>query len=219
MVRVTLFDDPALTPLHRRAYDVQAWKRSDTEIVLRGTVQDVKPPGLYVVDDPDTLTVHHMIVELTLAFPSLVITAAQVSFAEHPHDGCPQIIDHYQQLVGLSITRGFTQKARELFGGPRGCTHTTALLQAMAPVAVQCTWSMRLAKMREAGVDPQPPMDAERRRMMVASNINTCHVWAEGGAHAAMIAGGEGIRPPNSVTRRMVELGRKPEEWVSPLRR
>ena len=48
-------------------------------------------------------------------------------------------------LVGLSIARGFTHRVRELFGGPRGCTHTTALLQAMAPIAMQCFWSMRSA--------------------------------------------------------------------------
>jgi len=41
-------------------------------------------------------------------------------------------------LKELSIARGFTHKVRGLFGGPRGCTHTTALSQAMAPEAIQC---------------------------------------------------------------------------------
>ena len=58
---------------------------------------------------------------------------ADVVFEAHPHTTCPAIIEHYQGLVGLSIARGFTHQVRELFGGPRGCTHTTALLLAMAP--------------------------------------------------------------------------------------
>ncbi len=148
---VNLADDQTLTPIHRRTYDVQAFKRNDTEIVLQGSVQDVKPPGLYIEGDPNSLTIHHMIVTLTVTFPVLMITDATVEFAEHPHLTCPNVVAHYGELIGLSIARGFTHKVRELFGGPRGCTHTTALLQAMAPVAVQCNWSMQLAKIREMG--------------------------------------------------------------------
>jgi len=36
-------------------------------------------------------------------------------------------VPHYESLVGLSIARGFTHKARELFGGPRGCSHILTL--------------------------------------------------------------------------------------------
>ena len=81
----------------------------------------------------------------------MVIEAAEVVFEAHPHTTCVDIVESYQGLVGLSITRGFTHKVRELFGGPRGCTHTTALLLAMGPVATQCTWSMYAAEARREG--------------------------------------------------------------------
>ena len=71
-------------------------------------------------------------------------SSANAALETHPHAACPRIEDHYQHLIGLSIARGFTHKVRELFGGPRGCTHTTALLQAMAPVAIQSMWSFRV---------------------------------------------------------------------------
>ena len=80
-------------------------------------------------------------------------------FETHPHTECVSIVDAYRGLVGLSITRGFTHKVRELFGGPRGCTHTTALLMAMAPVAVQCIWSMNVVELPS-----RRTADAARRR-------------------------------------------------------
>src|SRR4029453_8498826 len=117
--------------LHDRAYSVQVFRRSPSELVARGRVRDEKPPGMYVEDDPDPLTMHDMTVELTVAYPSLEITDVSVAFTTYPQLTCPGITDHYRGLVGVSIARGFTHRVRELFGGPRGCTHVTALLQAM----------------------------------------------------------------------------------------
>ena len=127
-----LFDDICppiegeLIPLHERAYVVRAYRRSPDALVLRGAVRDQKPPGLYIADDPDVITVHHMIVDLTIVIPSMEITEANVVIEVHPDPACPTITARYDQLVGLSIARGFTHRIRELFGGPRGCSHTTA---------------------------------------------------------------------------------------------
>lgn len=205
--------DPDLQPIHTRNYEVRAFKVDDGSMLLRGAVKDTKPPHLYIEGDDEPLTIHHMVVDLTVSYPMLEITAVEVVFETHPHTLCPTITEHYDKLVGLSIARGFTHKVRELFGGPRGCTHTTALLQAMAPVAVQCTWSMRVAKAREMGDPPRQPMSPEQREMMFASNINTCHVWDDEGEHVALLRRGEMPEPPLQVTRRLVELGRDPHEW------
>jgi hypothetical protein len=208
-------DDGAdLEVLHDREYRVRAYRRGEV-ILIRGAVRDQKPPGLYVEIDPDPLTVHHMQIDLEVAFPSLEIVGANVGIEVHPHAGCPRIVDHYGELVGLSIARGFTHRVRELFGGPRGCTHTTALLQAMAPVAVQCTWSMRASLARElggaGGVGLQ--LAPEQRRMMWQSNLNTCHIWAEDGEQVRQLESGGEIEVPVWATERMVSLGLKPEDW------
>jgi hypothetical protein len=126
--------DPDTDLIHERAYVVRAYRKDAHTLLLRGAVRDQKPPGLYVPNDPEPLTVHHMIVDLHIEVPSLEIVQAKAVLQTHPHANCTRIEDHYENLVGLSIARGFTHKVRELFGGPRGCTHTTALLQAMAPV-------------------------------------------------------------------------------------
>ena len=128
--------DPDLVPLHTRDYQVRAFKIDDGTILLRGAVRDTKPPGLYIDDDPEPLPIHHMVVDLTLAWPSLEITDAKAVFEVHPQSMCPDIAPAYDRLVGISIARGFNNRVRELFGGPRGCTHITALLAAYAVAQV-----------------------------------------------------------------------------------
>jgi hypothetical protein len=208
--------EPDLPLLHDRTYSVRSYRKSPTEMLIRGQIQDQKPPGAYVDTDPDPLTVHHMVVDIVVKFPTLEIVDATVVMETHPHSGCTSITDHYKHLVGLSIARGFTHKVRELFGGPRGCTHTTALLQAMAPVAIQSVWSMQAPAEGEGTPVPAPlpqnPTD-EQIRERFAFNINTCHVWAEDGETITAIKQGEELEPPLWIVDRMNKLGLDPSEW------
>jgi hypothetical protein len=65
--------DPESELIHERAYVVRAYRKDSNTLLLRGAVRDQKPPGLYVADDPEPLTIHHMIVDLEIAVPSLEI--------------------------------------------------------------------------------------------------------------------------------------------------
>lgn len=235
---VDLFADDPILPaepdelevLHDREYRVRAYRKADDLLMIRAAVRDQKPPGLYLEIDPDPLTVHHMQIEVDVAFPSLEIVRAEVVFESHPHEQCTVITTHYGELVGLSIARGFTHKVRELFGGPRGCTHTTALLQAMAPVAVQCFWSMQASTARRAadqssdvsaGASGGADSRSEARRPgreMWAMNLNTCHVWAEDGEVVRALEAGEPMSVPMSVPvflrKRLDELGLDAAAWT-----
>lgn len=208
--------EPDLPLLHDRTYSVRSYRKSETELLIRGQIQDQKPPGVYVEEDPDPLTVHHMVVDITVQLPAMEITDAGVVMETHPHESCTSITDHYAKLVGLSIARGFTHKIRELFGGPRGCTHTTALLQAMAPVAIQSIWAMRSTDSEEGTAVPAPlptnPTD-EQIRERFAHNLNSCHVWREDGETIGAIKRGEEMEPPLWIIERMEKLGLDPETW------
>lgn len=205
--------------LHSRNYEVQSFRVDDTRIRLRGRVTDVKPPGMYLDDDPDPLTVHNMVVEMVVQLPTLEIVEAGLVMETHPHGQCTDITNHYERLVGLSIARGYTHKIRELFGGPRGCTHTTALLQAMAPVAIQSIWSMTSF---EDGTPVRPPLSAnpteDEVRERFAHNLNTCHVWAEDGPQFTKVLAGEELEPPIWAVDRLEALGRDPEDWITKMR-
>lgn len=213
---VTLFATDSILPpepegavpiLHDREYRVRAFRLAEDRIVIQGAIRDQKPPGLYLQMDPEPITVHHMQLSIEVSFPQLEIVAVDTRFQSHPREECPSIIGHYDKLVGLSIARGFTHKARELFGGPRGCTHTTALLQAMAPIAMQCFWSMRAAQAKIDG-RPDPILDKSRHDDdMWRKSINTCHVWDEHGEAVARREAGVPEQAPVFLRGRLAELG------------
>jgi hypothetical protein len=153
-----------------------------------------------------------MQVELVVAFPSMVIIDATVLFETHPHPGCVSIVDAYKGMVGLSVARGFTHKVRELFGGPRGCTHTTALLMAMAPVAIQSIWSMQASDARRSGRPMRlgAARSPEERERSWAASVNSCHVWDDEGEFVRQLRDGADIAVPIPMRRRFAELGVDP---------
>lgn len=204
---VILPDPPAgaVPVLHNREYRVESYFLDNDRLLIQGALRDQKPPGLFIPGDPDPLTIHHMTVALEVSVPDMIITAVRTEFPTFPQTACPSIIDHYESLVGLSISRGFTHKVRELLGGPRGCSHTTALLQAMAPVAMQSLRGMAAIRAEAEGqpnpiLDPPPGDSAERL-------LNTCHVWAEGGERIQRAREGGSASQTRVVLRRLDELG------------
>ncbi|MCP4451738.1 MAG: DUF2889 domain-containing protein, partial [Planctomycetes bacterium] len=101
---------------------------------------------------------------------------------------------------------------RELFGGPRGCTHVGALLIAMAPVAIQSMWPMQ--SIDETPVTLGPEEMAEQRLQRMSFNFDTCHVWDREGETVKRLLAGEEMEPPIWAVQRLEELGRRPEEWI-----
>lgn len=200
--------------IHDRTYTVRSYQEAPDVMRLRGMVHDEKPPGLYFDDDPEPLSVHQMVVDLYLSFPSLEIIKAEVVMEVTPHRECVSIEPHYQKLVGLSIARGFSRQIKDLFGGPSGCTHIGALLQAMAPVAIQSVWSMRaMSGEGEAAVSINSIDTVEAKKRALSFNINTCHIWDEEGPMVKdVLAGGE-MEVPVWAEERLVSLGRDPDEW------
>jgi hypothetical protein len=212
-----LFPVDADYPLiHTRQYQVQAFRMSDERFLLRGAIVDEKPAGLYIENDPDPIWMHHQSVEVQIVDPTFLIEKASVEFKNHPHLGCTNITDHYRKLEGMSIARGFNAKVRELFGSSRGCTHIGALLAAMAPVAIQTGWSMRVSSAGEIDDLSKSPEDFQEQRIkQFASTINTCHIWDENGAMIAKVRAGEEIEMPLPVVRRLRDLGRDETDWLA----
>ena len=96
--------DDDLDVIHTRQYETRIYRVNEKEMLVRGAISDMKPPGLYVPDDPQELEIHQMHVELTVKLPELEITHARTAFETHPHTSCPKIIDHYEELIGLNLS-------------------------------------------------------------------------------------------------------------------
>jgi Protein of unknown function (DUF2889) len=209
------FDDIEADPVHLRNYAVRSFRLASDRLLIRGVVDDRKPGHTWIPWDDRPLVMHHMVVDMTVQFPELVIIEATARFKTFPNTGCPVIEGHYEQLAGLSIARGYTHRVRELFGGPKGCAHVTALLQAMGPVAIQSTWGMymeeRRTKAAAAGFDVEnellPAPSREERVRGSLRNLNTCHVFAEDGEYIANLRNGIPGPVPLTIGRRFAELG------------
>lgn len=179
------------TPIVVRDYRVEVFRKPPGEIRMVGEVHDTKPDGL-TPDDPDPLDVHRMTLIVDVHIPDLTITSCRAEMQTHPNEECPTIVEAYEQVVGLSIARGFTHAVRERLGGPRACTHLTMLLQAMAPVAWQGLFGYP-----EDFAFPEIGSDEERRwmEMGVQINRNTCHMFTEGGIMDQRVAAGTATIP------------------------
>ena len=177
----------------------------------------MKPDGLWGIDDTDPMTIHHMQVELLVEAATLAIVDVQVAMHVHPQIECTAILPAYQQLIGLSIARGFTPKVREMFGGPRACTHIGALLNAMAPVAIQSLWSFFQKSAADLAGPSATADDVERNGL--ERNRNTCHVWADDGPMFSTMQRGGDPPVPLWARHRLAEKGVPVEIWrKSPVR-
>jgi Protein of unknown function (DUF2889) len=211
-----------LTPgavIHTRTYDIKAVVVDDSHFKLVGRINDVKPDGLWGIQDTQPMSLHDMTVELTVRVSDVTIVDAATTMTTHPQKECQSIVPAYQQLIGLSIARGFTQKVKELFGGPRACTHIGALINAMAPVAMQTLWAFShvAADVADDDADAQEVAATEESRQariaIQARNRNSCHVWADGGPMLALLAAGNDIPAPLWAVERLGELGLDLEAW------
>jgi hypothetical protein len=209
------FADIEFEPIHLRNYAVRAFRRSPSQVLIRGVVDDRKDGSIWVPWDHTPMVVHHMIIDLVVDYPSLAIVSAEAAMEVHPHEICHHIAPKYHLLAGVSISRGFTHKVREMFGGPKGCTHVTALLQAMAPVAMQATWAMaaadRQAAAAAAGFDVEHEMlPAPSHDEMIAGamrSLNTCHVFDGEGAYVKGLQQGIPTPMPVTIKRRYAKHG------------
>jgi Protein of unknown function (DUF2889) len=208
------FADIDLACVHERAYAVKAYRKTSRTLLLRGVVHDQAPAGVTIPGDTEPFDMHHMVIDLEVDMTTTEITAATVRMDTHPHEQCVSITTTYDQLVGLFVGRGYTHKVRELFGGPRGCTHVLALLQAMAPVVMQSRWPM--ARMVEPGTQPlanPTMMSPEDRKRLALGQMNTCHVWAEDGEMVADTLAGRPMKRPEHIDQRLRAMGVDPDNW------
>ncbi len=193
--------------LHKRTYEIEALFENAEHFRLVGHLRDVNPNGMWVIEDTEPMTVHHMELHVVVNAFTLSITEVFTKMHVHPQEECPIIEASYQQLVGLSIARGFTHRVREMFGGPRACTHIGALVLAMAPVAIQTLWPF-FRSVAPVG-SPDMMADPASRRRELERNRDTCHVWATDGPMFELLENGGDIPIPLWGQKRLVELGVK----------
>jgi hypothetical protein len=177
-------DEQTSRPVHVRTIRVEVATAGEHELEITATLVDERPrdnpkwfgPKWFGATPPPVI--HDMRLGLRVRHPDLVITAVRSEMASHPYTICPEALPPLQQLVGLSIARGFTREVNERFGRERGCAHLTALIHAMAPAVRQGAGA--------AFGDHERAMEAVKPWF-----VNTCQAWREEGPLHRMIRGGD----------------------------
>ena len=133
-------------PLHRRAIDIQGYKREDGLYDVEAHLVDTKPydfklaAGLRPAGEP----IHDMWLRITVDRQLNIVDAAAAMDGMPYVDHCDAIVPAYRMLVGLAIRPGYQQRLKELFGGVRGCSHITELAAALATAAFQTMAGQRV---------------------------------------------------------------------------
>ncbi len=162
--------------IHTRNIIMSTYEAGENRVIVEGELIEKRLHEYYLLSgekrSPGIL--HNMIIRLLLEGPDLVIKEIEVEMPGIPREECSELVTSLRPVLGLSISSGFTRKAKELAGGTSGCHHLLTLLLSMAPAAVQGYWTHRASK-------PVSTDSEARARHAKYLPINSCRVWREDG--------------------------------------
>ncbi|MHB1304851.1 MAG: DUF2889 domain-containing protein [Acidiphilium sp.] len=169
--------------LHLRDIELRGYLRADGMVDIEARMRDTKTYGFANADRGRIEAgeaLHGMALRLTID-QGMTVRAAEAAMDHTPYAICPGVAPNYARLEGLTIGRGFLKGAMERLGGIQGCTHLRELLQQVATVAVQTVYSIRAHAAGRAGDE------AEERRDVPKSLLNSCHAYDENGPVVAAV--------------------------------
>ena len=204
---VTWISDTTMDPVvHRRTISVNVLDDGDL-LELDCRLLDERPwAGEELENQP---VVHDIRLRIKVDKESLVITAADAQMLMQPHVECVDILSHYQQLVGVSVARGYNKKIQELFGRERGCSHLEFMAKAIGTAVLQGVLSGSRRDDWLQGEAFDLPPNADQILM------NTCHFWKEDGVGFAKRAAGWKPGMGGWPTPELVEIRRIIDEGPS----
>jgi hypothetical protein len=170
-----LSEPAAREPLHRRAIEIQGYRRTDGLFDIEAHLTDTKSYAFGNEDrgiiEPGT-PLHGMWARMTVDEDFLIVAfEASTEFA--PYTPCPQAAPNFSRLAGLRVGRGFIKACNERIGGVHGCTHIREMLGQMGTVAFQTLYAVRL-KREQANTETLAEASEPRRPAM----LGTCLAYA-----------------------------------------
>ncbi len=162
--------------LHSRNIEIECFALEDNKIKAIGTLDDDRGLPLQTYGGkqiPAGGDLHTMRVTLVLD-EQLRIDHAQIEMLDTPGDQCSAIEAQSEQLIGLSIQRGFRRALFERTGGIKGCMHVNTLVTQMAPAILQASFA---AKGQEGGLNEQHWQE---------HIVDSCHVMRQDGEVVAL---------------------------------
>jgi hypothetical protein len=157
--------------VHTREISMRTSDLGGNSILVEGCLIDhrYRPRQKEASEEPEV--VHHMVIQLKVKGPEMLIEQAEATMPHHPREECPEVLPSIRNLEGLEIAPGYTMRVKKAIGGIKGCAHLTSLVIAMGESAVQGYWAAYGAERERAGL----------RAQTIRKFINTCHLWKEDG--------------------------------------
>ena len=167
--------------LYSRNIQITAYEYDKQRIIVEGFFQGNRcQEFVSIIGEKHPIgIVHHMSIRLLVNCSSHTIEDIDAELLSVPRPECRETINSLLPLKGLSITRGFTAKAKKTVGGAGCCTHLLELITAMAPAVVTGLAAFRGRK--STGFDP------DQARMSMQYLLNTCRTWSEDGPLVTML--------------------------------
>ena len=162
-------DQPDASPINGRAITMHCYE-GDDYLEAVGRLTDTRHWASVL--GPEGI-IHDMELRLRITRDEFTITHVKATMFAHPHAECSDIEQAFQQLVGVSVMRGYTRTVQELLGRERGCSHLEFMARALGPVVIQAATSLIAKARMAAGPDEEHKPGPWMR--------NTCHIWADGG--------------------------------------
>lgn len=168
--------------IHTRDVQCHGYRRDDGLWDVEGYLSDIKTYG-FETDErsvPPGDRIHGMRMRLTVD-TTFTVHGVEAVTEDSPYIACPQIVDNFQRLIGLTIGPGWTRAIKERLSGVHGCTHLVEMLGPLATVAFQTIYPLMAKEKREyelaeaAAGRPVPP-SADRPAL-----LNVCHIMASDG--------------------------------------
>lgn len=157
---------------HTRVVTCHGYRREDGLLDIEGRIVDTKPyrfrnrdRGGWIEADE---ALHDMSIRLTINLQREVVDVEAIIDAS-PYNYCKCVTSVAQNLIGMKIAPGWTQKSKQAMGANRGCTHLTELLGPIATTAIQTLASEKIKR---------SPNQPQRRDNPF---LNSCHSYADDG--------------------------------------
>jgi len=164
-------------PVHKRQLEFKTFALENDRIIVEGWLKDDRYVPRYHLDGSVSPPgkVHRICVRLLLGGWPLSILDSEAELSVVPYDECTTIQDTVKEIIGLTITHGYSDKVLERLGGIKGCTHMVHLIVAMGNAALHGYWSHRLRNRRPLPDTPEeiPELDYV---------MDSCRMWEKDGA-------------------------------------
>ena len=111
-----------------RSINMKILENTEDTILARGSILD---------------QVHNIIIELVINIDTLEIIKAEGQSVKVPFSECKEAINNIQNIVGLKLNAGMSNKLVDTLGGKNGCIHLSEVAIETARLAANVIFGLR----------------------------------------------------------------------------